>query len=83
MSPNATTAHLLNTSKDHDSTISLGSLLQCLTVFCEEIFPSFQYKPAQLHLEAISPFLSLVTAVWELTGEIWNCNNLEEMDMDI
>ena len=55
MSLSATSTHLLNTSRDGDSTTSLGSLFQCLTTLSgEEIFPNTQSKPPLVQLEAIS-----------------------------
>ena len=47
--------HLLKTSRDGDSTTSLGSLFQCLTtLFGEESFPNVQSKAPLAQLEAIS-----------------------------
>jgi len=38
MSLSTTSPHFLNTSRDCDSTTSLGSLFQCLTTLCEKKF---------------------------------------------
>ena len=46
---------LLNTSRDGDSTTSLGSLFQCLTTLSvKTIFPNIQPKPPLAQHEAIS-----------------------------
>jgi len=44
----------LNTSRDGDSTTSLGSLFQCLTTMSKEIFLNTQSKPPLMRLEAIA-----------------------------
>ena len=54
MSLSTTSTHLLNTSRDGDSTTSLGSLFQYFdNPFSEEIFPNIQSKPPLVQLEAI------------------------------
>ncbi|KAK4831073.1 hypothetical protein QYF61_015271 [Mycteria americana] len=55
MSLSTSSKRLLNTSRDGDSTTSLGSLFQCLiTLFSEVKFPNIQSKPPLAQLEAIS-----------------------------
>ncbi|KAK4811306.1 hypothetical protein QYF61_023358 [Mycteria americana] len=55
MSQSATSTRLLNTSRDGDSTTSLGSLFQCLTTLSvKKFFPNIHSKPLLTQLEAIS-----------------------------
>lgn len=49
MSTSATSTHLLNTSRNDDSTSSLGSLFQCSTTL-EEFFFNIQSKPSPVQL---------------------------------
>ncbi|KAK4823572.1 hypothetical protein QYF61_003576 [Mycteria americana] len=53
MSRSATATCFLNSSRDGDSTTSLGSLFQCFPC-SEEIFPNIQPEPPLVQLEAIS-----------------------------
>jgi len=47
--------HLLNTSRDGDSTTSLGSLFQCLIALSrKKFFPDTKPKPPLVQLDAIS-----------------------------
>jgi len=43
----------LNTSRDGDSAISLGSLFQCLNTLSEKIFPNIQSESPLAQFEAI------------------------------
>jgi len=57
MSLSTTSTHLFNTSRDCDSTTSLGSLFQCLTTFSVKKFPNIQSKSPLPQLEALSSHL--------------------------
>ena len=69
MSPNTMSKCSLNTTRVGDSTTSLDSPFQCLTIpFREVVFPNVQPEPSLVQLEAIpsSPITShtrLVTHV--------------------
>ena len=55
MSRSVTSTCLLNTSRDGDSTTSLGSLFQCLTTLSvKKFFPNIQSEPPLMQLEAIA-----------------------------
>jgi len=55
MSQSATSTRFLNTSRDGDSTTSLGSLFQCLTTLSvKKFFPNIQSKPTLMQLEVIA-----------------------------
>jgi len=55
MSLSTASKRFLNTSRDGDSTPSLGSLFQCLTTLSvRKFFPDIQPKPPLAQLEAIS-----------------------------
>ena len=56
MSLSTTSKRFLNTSRDGDSTTSLGSLSQCLTTLSvKKVFPDIQPKLTLVQLQAISP----------------------------
>jgi len=55
MSLSTTSKQFLNTSRDGDSTTSLGSLFQCLKTLCKEVFPDIQPKLTLVQLKAIFP----------------------------
>jgi len=56
MSLSTTSKWFLNTSRNGDSTTSLGSLFQCFTaLFVKQPFPDIQPKLTLVQLEAISP----------------------------
>jgi len=54
MTLSSASIHLLNTSRDGDSTTSLGSLFPYFTTF-SVIFPNIQSKPPLMQHEAVSP----------------------------
>ncbi|KAK4829075.1 hypothetical protein QYF61_002019, partial [Mycteria americana] len=64
MSLSTTSTHLLNTSRDGDSTTSLGSLLQCLTTLSVKTF--FLISNLNLPWHNLRPFpLVLWLVTWE------------------
>ena len=63
----ATSPHFLNTSRDSDSTTSLGSLCHCLTALSEEMFPNTQPEFALAQLQAIHSCPVAVTQGKRLT----------------
>jgi len=64
---NAISTHLLNTARNGDSTVSLGSLFQCLTTFLlKKVFLISNLKLPCCNLKPFPLILSLVT--WEETN---------------
>ena len=53
MSLSTTSKCFLNTSRNGDSTTSLGSSFQCLTTLREEVFPNVQPESPLVQLKAI------------------------------
>jgi len=55
MAISTTSAYLLNTSRDGDSTTSLGSLFQSMIILSvKKFFPNILPKPPVTQLEAVS-----------------------------